>query len=51
MKRLTLNLLTLGVAAIVLSSCGGINKMVENSSAVKYEVKPSPLETHAGKLK
>jgi len=50
MKRLTLNLLTLGVAAIVLSSCGGINKMVENSSAVKYEVKPSPLETHAGQV-
>ncbi len=50
MKRLTLNLLTLGVAAIVLSSCGGINKMVENSSAVKYEVKPAPLETHAGQV-
>jgi tetratricopeptide (TPR) repeat protein len=50
MKRLTLNLLTLGVAAFVLSSCGGINKMVENSSTVKYEVKPSPLETHAGQV-
>jgi Flp pilus assembly protein TadD len=50
MKKLTLNLLTLGVAAIVLSSCGGINKMVENSSAVKYEVKPSPLETHGGEV-
>jgi tetratricopeptide (TPR) repeat protein len=50
MKKLTLNLLTLGVAAIVLSSCGGIKKMVENSSAVKYEVKPSPLETHGGEV-
>jgi hypothetical protein len=50
MKKLTLNLLTLGVAAIVLSSCGGINKMVENSNAVKYEVKPSPLETHGGQV-
>jgi tetratricopeptide (TPR) repeat protein len=50
MKRLTLNLLTLGVAAIVLSSCGGINKMVENSSTVKYEVKPAPLETNGGQI-
>jgi len=50
MKRLTLNLLTLGVAAFVLSSCGGINKMVENSSSVKYEVNPAPLETHAGQV-
>jgi tetratricopeptide (TPR) repeat protein len=50
MKKLTLNLLTLGVAAIVLSSCGGISKMVENSPSVKYEVNPSPLETHGGEV-
>lgn len=50
MKKLTLNLLTLGIAAIVLSSCGGISKMVENSSTVKYEVSPSPLETHGGEV-
>ncbi len=50
MKKLTLNLLTLGVAAIVLSSCGGISKMVENSESVKYVVTPSPLETHGGEV-
>ena len=50
MKKLTLNLLTLGVASVVITSCGGINKMVENSSAVKYDVQPSPLETHAGEV-
>ena len=50
MKKLTLNLLTLGVAAIVLSSCGGLSKMVENSSTVKYVVTPSPLETHGGQV-
>jgi len=50
MKKLTLNLLTLGVAAIVLSSCGGLSKMVENSSTVKYDVTPSPLETHGGEV-
>jgi tetratricopeptide (TPR) repeat protein len=48
MKKLKLNLLTLGVASIILSSCGGLNKMVENSKAVKYEVQPSPLETNGG---
>ncbi len=50
MKKLTLNLLTLGVAAVVLSSCGGLKKMVENSSTVKYDVTPSPLETHGGQV-
>jgi tetratricopeptide (TPR) repeat protein len=50
MKKITLNLLKLGVACIVLSSCGGLTKMVENSSTVKYDVKPSPLETHAGQV-
>ncbi len=50
MKKLTLNLLTLGIAAIVLSSCGGLSKMVENSSTVKYVVTPSPLETHGGEI-
>lgn len=50
MKKLTLNLMTLGVAAIVFSSCGGLNKMVENSSTVNYDVQPSPLETHGGEV-
>jgi tetratricopeptide (TPR) repeat protein len=50
MKKLKLNLLTLGVASIILSSCGGLNKMVENSKAVKYEVIPSPLETNGGEV-
>jgi len=50
MKKLTLNLLTLGAAAIILSSCGGVSKMVENSNTVKYEVTPSPLETQGGEV-
>ncbi len=50
MKKLTLNLLTLGVAAIVISSCGGLNKMVDNSSTVDYDVQPSPVETHGGEV-
>jgi len=50
MKKLKLNLLTLGVASIILISCGGLNKMVENSKTVKYEVQPSPLETNGGEV-
>jgi tetratricopeptide (TPR) repeat protein len=50
MKKIKLNLLTLGVASIILSSCGGLNKMVENSKTVKYEVIPSPLETNGGEV-
>lgn len=50
MKKLTLNLMTLGVTAVVLSSCGGLNKMVENASTVNYDVQPSPLETHGGEV-
>lgn len=50
MKRLKLNLLSIAVAAIVLSSCGGLTKMVDNASSVSYDVQPSPLETHGGEV-
>jgi len=36
------------LAAIVMSSCSGLNKMKKNSNLVKYEVTPKILETHAG---
>jgi tetratricopeptide (TPR) repeat protein len=36
------------LAAAVLSSCSGLNKMKKNSNLVKYEVTPKVLETHAG---
>ncbi len=36
------------LAATVLSSCSGLNKMKKNSKLVKYEVTPKVLETHAG---
>ena len=50
MKNLKLSLLSISVAAIVLSACGGLTKMVENSSSVSYDVNPSPLEVHAGEV-
>ena len=50
MKNLKLSLFAISAAAIILSGCGGITKMVENASSVSYEVNPSPLETHAGEV-
>jgi tetratricopeptide (TPR) repeat protein len=36
------------LAAAVLSSCSGLNKMKKNEGLIKYEVTPKVLETHAG---
>ncbi len=36
------------LAAVVLSSCSGLNKMKKNSGLIQYEVTPKVLETHAG---
>lgn len=36
------------LAAALVSSCSGLNKMKKNSNLVKYEVTPKVLETHAG---
>ncbi len=49
MKRLN-NLASFIALAVVLSSCGGITKMRDNASLVKYKVTPEILETHAGKV-
>ena len=36
------------LAATIMASCSGLNKMKKNSNLVKYEVTPKILETHAG---
>ena len=36
------------LAAAVMTSCSGLNKMKKNSNLVKYEVTPKVLETHDG---
>ena len=36
------------LAAALMTSCSGLNKMKKNSNLVKYEVTPKVLETHAG---
>jgi tetratricopeptide (TPR) repeat protein len=51
MKKIKRNYLTsVIVAAFLLSSCGGLNKMVDKSSDVSYQVQPNPLEMHAGEV-
>lgn len=51
MKKFRRNYLPSIIAAIfILSSCGGLNKMKENASTVKYNVTPNPVEMHAGEV-
>lgn len=42
------NFALLILAAAVLSSCGGLNKMVKNADQVVYSVTPEVLEMHGG---
>ncbi len=42
------NFALLILAAAVLSSCGGLNKMVKNADQVVYSVSPEVLEMHGG---
>ena len=51
MKKITLNsLVSLVVAVLLLSSCGGIDKMAEKAKEINYTVTPNPLEMHGGKV-
>lgn len=38
------------VAALLITSCGGVKKMVDNKDQVKFTVTPDPLEMHAGEV-
>ena len=49
MKNLK-NLAIFILAAAVLSSCGGLNKMVKDSGTVGYQVTPTVLEMHGGEV-
>jgi tetratricopeptide (TPR) repeat protein len=42
--------LILFIAAAVMSSCSGLNKMKTNADQVNYKVVPEVLETHAGEV-
>ena len=51
MKKIKRNYLTsVVVAALMISICGVLNKMVDKTSDVSYQVQPNPLEMHAGEV-
>jgi len=52
MKRIKFNVMALfAMAAIVLSSCGGVNKMKEFAEGTDLKVTPNPLEVHGDVVK
>lgn len=52
MKRIKFNVLALfTIAAIVLSSCGGVDKMKEFAEGTDFKVTPNPLEVHGNIVK
>jgi tetratricopeptide (TPR) repeat protein len=38
------------LAAVILSSCSGLNKMKKNAGLIQYDVTPKVLEAHAGNV-
>jgi tetratricopeptide (TPR) repeat protein len=52
MKRIKFNLMALfAIAAIVLSSCGGVSKMKEFAEGTDLKLEPNPLEVHGNMVK
>ncbi len=52
MKRIKFNVLALfALAAIILSSCGGVDKMKEFAEGTSFKVTPNPLEVHGDVVK
>ncbi len=50
MKKNKLALYAVTLATVVLSSCGGLNKMKDTSKTVGYTLTPSPLEVKGGEV-
>ena len=49
MKKIKLvNLTSLAVAVLLMSSCGGVNKMKDTATDITYTVTPSPLVMKGG---
>jgi outer membrane protein OmpA-like peptidoglycan-associated protein len=52
MKRIRINSLAMfALVAIILSSCGGVDKMKELPEGTSFKVTPNPLEVHGDKVK
>ena len=50
MKKNNLSLFATLLAVIVLSSCGGLNKMKEKAKNIGYTLTPNPLEVKGGEV-
>jgi len=50
MKKNKLALYAVTLATVVLSSCGGLNKMKDTSKTIGYTLTPSPLEVKGGEV-
>lgn len=50
MNKTRLNLTLFVLAVILLSSCGGLNRMRNNADDVRYNVTPEILEAHGGEV-
>ena len=51
MKKIKLNhLSSVIIAALLMSGCAGLSKMSDDVSTVGFQVKPNPVETHAGQV-
>jgi Flp pilus assembly protein TadD len=50
MKKNKLSLFATLLAAIVISSCGGLNKMKDTAKSISYSTSPSPLEVKGGEV-
>ena len=50
MKKNNLSLFATLLAVIVLSSCGGLNKMKEKAKTIGYTLTPNPLEVKGGEV-
>jgi len=51
MKNIKRNYIPIVVAAIILTSCGGLKKMQDKANTVSFNVTPNPLEMHGGEVK
>ncbi len=50
MKKIRFNLALFVLALVLLSSCGGLNRMRNNADDIRYDVTPEVLEAHGSEV-
>jgi Flp pilus assembly protein TadD, contains TPR repeats len=50
MKKNNLSFFAILLAAVIMSSCGGLNKMKDTAKQISYSTNPSPLEVKGGQV-